>query len=84
VIVNLHIERLVLDGLPVGRHEGPLIRAAVEAELTRQLGAEGAAARLAVGHGAPLVRTEPIDSAAGGPQRLGAGIGRAVFEGITR
>jgi hypothetical protein len=31
----LHIERLVLDGLPVGAHEGPIVQAAVEAELAR-------------------------------------------------
>ena len=33
--VNLHIERLVLEGLPLGAHEGPLVQAAIEVELGR-------------------------------------------------
>lgn len=31
----VHIERLVLDGLPVASHNGPAVGAAVEAELAR-------------------------------------------------
>ena len=38
--IHVHIERLVLDGLPVALAEGHLVREAVEAELTRLL-AEG-------------------------------------------
>jgi hypothetical protein len=33
--ITLHIERLILDGLPITSHDAPLVRAAVEAELTR-------------------------------------------------
>ena len=35
--INLHIERLILDGLPITRQQGPHVQAAVEAELTRLL-----------------------------------------------
>jgi hypothetical protein len=35
--INLHIERLVLEGLEVDRRNAPQIQAAVETELTRLL-----------------------------------------------
>ncbi len=35
--INLHIERLVLDGITLSPGESPLLKAAVEAELTRLL-----------------------------------------------
>jgi len=39
--IELHIERLVFDGLSVGHAQGPIIGAAVEAELTRLLSERG-------------------------------------------
>jgi hypothetical protein len=42
--VNLHIERLVVDGLPFSSTQGRAIAAAMEAELTRRLTIEGLAA----------------------------------------
>jgi len=39
--INLHIERLVLDGLPVASVHDATIQAAVETELARQLAEEG-------------------------------------------
>jgi hypothetical protein len=38
--IHVHIERLILDGLPVTTAQGPLVQAAIETELTRLL-AEG-------------------------------------------
>ena len=35
--IDLHIERLVLDGLPIAHSQGALVKAAVEAELGRLL-----------------------------------------------
>jgi len=35
--INLHIERLVLDGLPVGGGQGALVQQAVERELSALL-----------------------------------------------
>lgn len=37
VRMSIHIERLVLDGLPVDRSDGPAVKAAVEEELKRLL-----------------------------------------------
>ena len=39
--IRLHIERLILDGLPVNSVQSPQVKAAVEAELTRLLTADG-------------------------------------------
>jgi len=33
--ISLHIERLILEGLPITSNSGPQLQAAVEAELTR-------------------------------------------------
>ena len=42
--IHLHIERLILDGLPIERAQGPHVQAAVEAELSRLLTENGLAA----------------------------------------
>ena len=39
--IKLHIDRLILDGLPLERRHGPLVQAAVEKELARLLAAHG-------------------------------------------
>lgn len=39
--IDVHIERLILDGLPVAGVQGSVLQAGVEAELTRLLGKEG-------------------------------------------
>lgn len=84
MIVNLHIERLVIDGLAVGRHEGPAVEAAVAAELTRLIGDTAGPDRFADTGSQRLIRTEPIAQAAGDGAHLGAQIGRAIYGGITR
>jgi hypothetical protein len=83
--VSLHIERLVLEGLPVGTHEGPLVQAAIEAELAR-LFADGALAGTGLqGRTVPLVRAEPMALAGmGGGEALGTQIGQAIYGGIGR
>lgn len=82
--VNLHIERLVLEGLPVGAHEGPLVQAAIEAELVR-LFADGALTRAGLQGGAvPLVRAEPMVLTEGRGEALGTQIGQAIYGGIGR
>ena len=82
MIVNLQIDRLVLDGLPVGTHEGPRVQAAIEAELAR-LFAGATPDRLAGNRSEPLIR-EVIARGATDGDALGTQIGRAVFAGIER
>ena len=47
--INVHIERLLLDGLSIAHNQGPLVQAAVEAELARLLAADGLASSLQAG-----------------------------------
>jgi len=84
--INVHIERLILDGLPVARHQGPLVQAAVEAELARLLVAEGLASALKSGGGAtPSVPAPGIRfTSASSPTQLGQQIARAVYGGIGK
>ena len=84
--INVHIERLILDGLPVARHQAPLIQTAVEAELARLLVADGLGATLKSGGGAtPSVNAPGIQFASeSSPAELGEQIARAVYGGIGK
>jgi hypothetical protein len=39
--INLHIERLILEGLPLSQTQGALVQVAVETELARLLAGQG-------------------------------------------
>jgi len=83
--INLHIDRLVLDGLPIDHHQGPLIKAAVEAELSRLLTANGLANSLMTGGAMPSAPAPGIQvSRDSNPARLGQQIGRAIYGGIGK
>jgi hypothetical protein len=53
--ISLHIERLVLDGLPVEAADGRHIKTAVTAELTRLLSEGGISGELSAGVAVPNV-----------------------------
>jgi hypothetical protein len=81
--VHLHIDRLVLDGLPVPAHAGGAVSIAVEAELTRLIEAGGlhlpdgiSVPRLA----APGVTVDPKTT----PGVLGTRIAGALFSGLSQ
>jgi len=78
MIVNLHIDRLVIDGLPIGSHDAPIIKAAVSAELTRLLGEDGLTDDPGRSRFDPLLRSEPIARPARDAGNLGTQIGQAV------
>lgn len=84
--IKVHIERLVLDGLPVERHQAPLIQTAVEVELARLLVADGLAPTLKSGGGAtPSVSAPGIQlSSDSNPAQIGQQIARAVYGGIGK
>jgi hypothetical protein len=78
--VNVHIERLVLDGLqPVAADE---LREAVARELGRRIAEQGAPAgiesRASVGH------ADGGELTTDGSQPLAAGISRAIYRGMER
>jgi hypothetical protein len=83
--INVHIERLILDGLPLTRNQGTLVQAAVEAELAQLLRAGGLAPAWRSGGAVPSVRAEAIQLAGeSGPAHLGQQIARAVHGGLRR
>jgi hypothetical protein len=85
VKINLHIYRLVLDGLPIEPRHGALVKAAVETELGRLLAGEGLADSLLLGGAMPSTAAPPIEIASDSkPLRIGEEIGRAIYGGIGK
>ena len=81
--INLHIERLILDGLPITRGQGPLVQAAVETELARLLTERGITSGLQSGGAMPSVRAGGIQlTAENNPTQMGQQIAQAVYGGI--
>ncbi len=83
--INLHIERLVLDGLDVAPGQHRLLQSAVQAELARLLSAGGITAELASGGALPRLAGNSIHVQHGkGPAELGRQIAGALYGGIGR
>ncbi len=81
--IQLHIERLILDGLPVERIDGSIVRAAVEAELSRLLTAEGLHPSLLSGGATPAVQGSSIQlTSQSNPAHLGTQIAQAAYGGL--
>jgi hypothetical protein len=83
--IDVHIERLVLEGLPVTSADGPRVRAAVEAELARLL-ATGELGREPIAGGAMARAPAPQISIGqnGRPDAIGRAVARSVHAGIGR
>lgn len=80
---NVHIERLVLDGIDLPYPQRQRLQAAVEAELVRLLAAGGVAPGLRAGGAVPSLPGGTVQLAeAGDPTHLGTQIARAVHGGI--
>ena len=80
--IHIHIERLILDGLPVKGSDGSLVQAAIESELTHLLTKQGLPG---VSAGArPHLTGAPIhllkDSS---PAHLGHQIAQAIHTGFA-
>lgn len=81
--INLHIERLVLDGLPLSSVEGPQLRRAVQAELSRLLTSGGLSQELRSGGAVPHISAGVVHVARNNsPGKLGTQIARALHQGI--
>jgi hypothetical protein len=81
--IELHIERLILDGLPIERMDGPMVQAAVESELARLLTAEGLHPALLSGGAMPSVRGGSIQlTSDSNPTSLGTEIAQAAYGGL--
>ena len=85
VNINLHIERLVLDGISVEPHQQPMLKASLESELGRLLAQNGIAPGLQNGGAFNAIRTNSIDiGEKNEPSNLGRQIARSVYGGINR
>ena len=83
--INLHIERLILDGVDIPSGQRPLVQAAVEAELTRLLTAGGLSPALTGGGTLHRVSTNAIQlTNDAGPTDLGRQIAGSVYGGIGK
>ncbi len=85
--INLHIERLILDGLPVEARDSALVQAAVEAELGRLLSERGIPSDLQTDVNqaripAPTLRLNSSFHAKEIGTQIGAGI-YSAFEGLN-
>jgi hypothetical protein len=79
--INVHIERVVLDGVRVGETRG--MRRTMERELTRLLAEGGLSPEFHGGGALPSVRGGTIGLEKGCPAaRLGAQVAGAVYHGI--
>lgn len=83
--IKLHIERLVLDGIHISPADGPLLQAAIEAELVRLLSAGGVHSGFQAGMALPSIRAGDIQLAEGSdPDGVGQQIAGALYGGIGK
>jgi hypothetical protein len=83
--LRLHIEHLVLDGLPVTASQGPRVKAALETELGRLLSEGGLSHELASGGALRSVSAPTMQSQRGvSPAQLGIQIAQSVFAGVGK
>ena len=81
--INLHIERLVLDGVNIAPGQRDLLQASVETELTRLLTDGGLSPGLAQGTALPRLSTSGIELAGNNnPTQVGRQIAQSVYGGI--
>ena len=81
--IELHIDRLVLDGLPIGAHDGEAVLAAVEAELARLLTEGGISSAWFAGGAVPSIHAGDVNMQVGAtPTHLGAQIAGSIYSGI--
>ncbi len=81
--ISVHIERLILEDLPVATSQRELVQAAVEKELGRLLAAGGLSEELRHGGAVPRVQADAMHlSRENPPAELGQRIARAVYGGI--
>ena len=76
--IELHIERLVLDGLPLGALDAVRVRAAVEAELSRLLTEGGIGSAWLAGGAVPSLHVGDVSLQAGAAPAQGSQGGAPV------
>ena len=85
VNINLHIERLILDGVHMSHGERLALQASIEMELVNLLASDGLAPNLLAGGAMPRVRDGTVQlTRRASPADLGKQIAQAVYGGIGR
>ncbi|MFZ0062726.1 MAG: hypothetical protein WAL47_11875 [Pyrinomonadaceae bacterium] len=83
--INIQIERLVLDRLPFERHQGPFLKAAVEAELSRLVAAHGLAESVLSSGAVPATSAPGFQlTTESSASQVGQQIGRSVYGGLGK
>lgn len=83
--IRLHIERLILDGVPLEAGGTTRLQAAVESELGRLLAEGGLSTEMQTGIALPSVRAGDVRlGEQASPIQMGGQIARAVYTGIGR
>ena len=80
--INLHIERLILDGLPLEQRDGAQVWDAIAAELTQALTSGGVANNLAHGGALAWLALNAVQVDAPRPKTIGEQIARSIYGGI--
>lgn len=81
--IELHIDRLVLEGLPLENRHGPQLREAIERELSQLLSTHGLAPNLQREQSIRRLQTPAIQlSHSPQPQSLGQQIAQSIYSGI--
>jgi hypothetical protein len=81
--INLHIERLVLEGVDIEPQDRPLLQLVLQRELTRLLTSDGLSQDFASGGAVSRISVPSIQLEANSrPTRLGQKIARSVYGGI--
>jgi hypothetical protein len=82
--INLHIERLILDGIYFRSASGPAIGAAVEEELGRLLREGGVGPSFRAGGAWANTPAGMVELGSSQPAQLGQQIALAVYQGIGK
>jgi hypothetical protein len=81
--INLHIERLILGGLPISSLQRDAVRMALERELARALAEGGLPGRWGIGGAVPHLPAQQFNLAPGDrPEAIGHHIARSLNRGI--
>jgi hypothetical protein len=83
--INLHIERLVLEGLPLTRAQGPLVQRAVQLELARLFAGTSVGPAFSSGGTVPRANGGAIQFVREAtPGQLGTQIAQSVHDGLSK
>jgi hypothetical protein len=81
--INLHIERLVLEDVPMSAAEKLAFQAAIRTELTHLLGSSGVSEELRAGMALTHMRAGTVRlNENSGPKKLGTDVAHAIYQAV--